>query len=87
MICWRVRDGVHMPCPRCWKIGVNLRNTMSRHLAMNMQYIKCLLQATSVALEGETIVMKFGYWKEHAVVGNGKTLRSRVHMQLEYVMC
>ena len=30
--------------------------------------------------------MKFGYEKEHAVVGNGKTQGSCVHMQLEYVM-
>ena len=69
------------------KIGVNRRNTMSSHLTMNMLYIKQLLHTTSIALEGETTVMKFGYWKEHVVVGNGKTLRSRVHMQLEYVMC
>ena len=26
--------------------------------------------------------MKFGYWKEYVVMGNGKTLRSHVHMQL-----
>ena len=38
------------------------------------------------SIEGETTIMKFGYWKEHAIVGNGKTLKSCVHMQLEYVM-
>ena len=53
----------------------------------DVQYIKQLLHTTSIALEGETTVMKFSYWKEHVVVGNGKTLRSRVHMQLEFVMC
>ena len=27
------------------------------------------------------------HWKEHIIMGNGKTLRPRVHMQLKYVMC
>ena len=31
--------------------------------------------------------MKFSYWKEREVMGNGEIFRSRVHMQLEYVMC
>ena len=34
--CWKVRNGVHMPSPRGREIGVNLRNTISRHLAINI---------------------------------------------------
>ena len=33
---WRVRNGVHMPSPRGRKIGVNMRNTISGHLAINI---------------------------------------------------
>ena len=42
-------------------------------------------QLNTIVQEGETTVMKFGYRKEHTVVGNGKTQGSLVHMQLEYV--